>query len=282
MMYALYIASGVGALALYLMMPRPGYNPKMLGALLGALVLGSLWLYLSKFLPDDLGLTRTAFVYYYIFSALAIASAIRVITHTKPVYAALWFVMVVLASSGLCLVLNAEFIALAMVIIYAGAILVTYVFVLMLAAQPPDPNDPTSGHPADRLAFEPIAAIAAGFLLMAVLLSVAFTPMQPNPAAIGQSDRYIIAHTLTDLPADRLIEHIGFELAKTAPPSLVGAQHLDNTQRLGLDLFRGHPLGLELAGVILLVSLVGAVVMSNRRLPTDAAQQDPGHTQRAA
>src|SRR5947207_13973802 len=74
-------------------------------------------------------------VYFWIFSAIAIIGAIRVISHPKPVYSALYFVLTVFASAGLFLLLWAEFMAAALVLIYAGAILVTYVFVIMLAAE---------------------------------------------------------------------------------------------------------------------------------------------------
>src|SRR5688500_6314815 len=73
--------------------------------------------------------------YFWIFSAIAVVAAVRVITHPKPVYSALYFVMTVMASAGLFVLMWAEFMAAALVIIYAGAILVTYVFVIMLASQ---------------------------------------------------------------------------------------------------------------------------------------------------
>lgn len=267
MQYALYIASAIAAVALYMMMPRRGYNPRKIGALLGAMTLGGLWLYLHKHLPTALGLEQAAFGYYYVFSALAIASAVRVITHTKPVYAALWFVMVVLASSGMFLVLEAQFIAFAMVIIYGGAILVTYMFVIMLASQdetPANPNDDSLQY--DRVAYEPLAAIAAGFLLLAVLLNAIFTPHQPNPMAHGQTDTQIINSVLTDRPDARLARHVGVHKAENIPLAMAHPTRLTNTERVGLDLFRSHPLGLELAGVILLVSLVAAVVIARKQI----------------
>ena len=87
---ALYLASVVGAVALFMMMPRRGYTPVRIGFLLGASSLGGLWLYLSQYLPSLTGLPEPALGYYYLFAAIAIASATRVITQTKPVYAALW------------------------------------------------------------------------------------------------------------------------------------------------------------------------------------------------
>lgn len=271
---ALYIASALGAVALYMMMPRRGYSPVRMGAGIGAMSLGGLWLFLSEQLPETSGLPGEAWIYQYIFSGLAIASAVRVVTHRKPVYAALWFVMVVLASSGLLLVLGAEFVAFALVIIYAGAILVTYLFVIMLATQSSEPHDESpsagtmSGEDYDVVSFEPAAAVATGFLLLAVLLSVIFgdTPPKPNTYE-AQTDAQIIQTVLTDRPAQRLQRMIatGQTDDKLSPGFVsAGTDSLDNTERVGLDLFRGHPLGLELAGVILLISLVGAVVIARR------------------
>lgn len=270
MSYALYIATAVGAIALYLMMPRKGVAPVRLGALLGAATLGGLWLYLQKHLPDLLGLPDPAMAYYYLFSFIAIGSAARVITHVRPVYSALWFVMVVLATAGLFLILDAEFMAFAMVIIYGGAILVTYVFVIMLASQSGDPQDDEQAPEYDRLGREPAAAILAGFVLLAVLLGVVFEAPPRNPKAAMASDVTIGATLLMDRPAERLARKAGTPVAGEA-------RQIENIEHVGLDLFQSHPLGLELAGVILLVSLVGAVVIARKRVEagTIAARQAP-------
>ena len=114
-------------------------------------------------------------VYFWIFSAIALVGALRVITHPRPVYSALYFVMTVMASAGLFVLLWAEFMAAALVLIYAGAILVTYVFVIMLAAQASTAVG-TGASPADydTTSREPLAAGTVGFALMAVLLIVIF------------------------------------------------------------------------------------------------------------
>src|SRR3954454_5088946 len=81
------------------------------------------------------GMTRSFWIYFWIFAAIALLGALRVITHTKPVYSALYFVLTVFASAGLFLLVHAEFMAAALILTYAGAILITYVFVIMLAAE---------------------------------------------------------------------------------------------------------------------------------------------------
>lgn len=289
MTYALYIASVAGAAALLLMMPRAGFTPRKLGALLGASTLGGLWLWLARgFAPNEVrGLADNAWAFYYIFSAITIGSAVRVITHTRPVYSALWFIMTVLASSGLFLVLSAEFMAFAMIIIYGGAILVTYVFVIMLAAQAGDATetDAETSPTYDRVAREPFAAVAVGFLLLALLLTVVFdtAKLSPNPAAIGLTDAQLVEGKDAILPG-RINNELAARLEAEKPgmsATLAPTDTVDNVERVGVDLFRSHPLGLELAGVILLVSLVGAVIIARKRVEEPAPPVDAGPARNA-
>lgn len=272
MTWALYIASVVGAVSLYLMMPRQGFNPRAFGALLGAMSLGGLWIWLAATALPNTGLPSGALPYYYIFSALAIGSAVRVITHPRPVYSALWFVLVVLASAGLFLLLTASFMAVAMVIIYGGAILVTYMFVIMLAAQTGDAADQADVADYDRVAREPVAAIAAGFVLLAVLLTVSFTPglTAPQPGTFESQEQALLSDVLVERPAMELTALAGPAAEEAAQAQR--AASVDNVEFIGVDLFRSHPLGIELAGVILLVSLMGAVVIARMRVPEEADQ----------
>ncbi|MCC7409428.1 MAG: NADH-quinone oxidoreductase subunit J [Phycisphaeraceae bacterium] len=272
---AIYLATGLGALAVYMMAPRRGYSPTRLGGLLGVMTLGGVWLALSRELPA-LGSDAGPMAYYYIFSAIAIGSGVRVITHQRPVYSALWFVMLVLASGGLLLVLEAPFIAAAMIIIYAGAILVTYVFVIMLASSAGDATGGDVSPEYERAAREPLAAVAVGFLLLAALLTGAFKMDVPvNPEAAGASDAQIIASELPNRRAARLIEGASAGDAALLAEGMPQARELDNIEKVGLDLFRGHLLGLELAGVLLSVSLVGAVVLARQRVPETPTTHRP-------
>jgi NADH-quinone oxidoreductase subunit J len=258
----------MGAMALVLMMPRRSASKvwPVIGAIIGGAVLGSFWLYLSRQMTLNWGIGRAAMGYYYVFSFIAIASAARVITHTKPVFAALWFVMVVLASAGLFLVLDAEFMAAAMVIIYGGAILVTYVFVIMLAAESGDPEVADDAPEYERIAREPVAAVIMGFFLLAALLSVLLMPMQRNQAMQDEPDSQVIEYELSNRPAKQLIDQLAQDGQVPSAQMQIDAQTLDNVERVGRDLFNSHPLGLELAGVILLISLVGAVVIARKHV----------------
>ncbi len=189
---------------------------------------------------------KAAAIYFWIFSAIAVVGALRVVTHPKPVYSALYFVMTVFASAGLFVLLEAEFMAAALVIIYAGAILVTYVFVIMLASQAT--SDGTVLSPMadyDSHSREPAAAAAIGFALMAVLMFVIF----------NKADRLVDPAGPVQLIAPSDCSGI------PAPIKVTGA-----TQELGMFLFQHQLLQLELAGIILLVSMVGAIIISRRRV----------------
>ncbi|MEO0588489.1 MAG: NADH-quinone oxidoreductase subunit J [Planctomycetota bacterium] len=270
---AIYLAAVAGALGLWFMMPKPRQTHRLLGGLLAAAALGLLWFGTYASLDfADLGLSTTAFVYQYLFSAIAIAAAALVITATKPVHSALWFVMVVLSSAGLFLTLSAEFMAFAMIIIYGGAILVTYMFVIMLAANAGGPNDPGEDEIFDIRARTPGAAVAAGFLLMAVLLTLSFDATRaPNPTAASAPDAVIIEEILPNRTAAAVRSRIDAEIADVDPGTDAVIHQADpgrltNVEKVGLDLFMAHPLGIELAGIILLVSLIGAVVIAKTRV----------------
>jgi NADH-quinone oxidoreductase subunit J len=179
-------------------------------------------------------------VYFWIFSAIAVFGALRVITHPKPVYSALYFVLTVFATAGLFLLLWAEFMAVALIIIYAGAILVTYVFVIMLAAEATSPADARGGGATplaglaehDAISREPIAACAVGFALMGVILYVIF-------------DKYS---------------------AIPGPSAAPDWTTLGKTQTLGAFLFQTQIVSLELAGLILTIAMVGAIMIARKRV----------------
>ncbi|CAN5472261.1 hypothetical protein BH09PLA1_BH09PLA1_27290 [soil metagenome] len=175
-------------------------------------------------------------LYFWLFSAIAILGAIRVITHDRPVYSALYFVLTVFATAGLFMLLWAEFMAAALVLIYAGAILVTYVFVIMLAAEATSqPTDLQGGGVLssvpehDAQSREPVAACAVGFALMGVLLFIIFDKWE------------------------------GYE---TTGKTVTGG----TTRALGEFLFAHHIVSLELAGLILTIAMVGAIMIARKRV----------------
>jgi len=303
--YILYGLCALGAVGVCLALPRRGRSPQIIGALLAALAGAGALVALALKNPADL-----PNIYFYIFSAIALGAALRVITHPRPVYAALYFVLTVIASGGLFLILSAEFMALAMIIVYAGAILITYLFVIMLATQAPKEGEIETLTGYDTQAREPVAATVVGFVLVAVLTSLIFgsihgigpVPTVQQSGVAGVQGVRTIEHPdalLAEMPRRveravrsaeimpeghtfRLLEGGRMEIdphARTVtvvdasgaarqlplPDDLV----VTNTERVGFNLLRDHPGAIEIAGVILLMAMLGAVVLSRKQVQID-------------
>jgi NADH:ubiquinone oxidoreductase subunit 6 (subunit J) len=150
----------LGFLAVYLLLPRVRGYPIAWGeALAGLAVLAGGWLLIER----RLALVET--ILFYSFSAIAIVSGGLMITQRNPVRAALSFALVVLSTCGLFLLQAAPFLMAATIIIYAGAIIVTFLFVIMLAQQ-------SGQDDADHRSREPFLSTVCGFALLGALLAV--------------------------------------------------------------------------------------------------------------
>jgi len=239
----LCVVAGVGTV---LLLPgrREGAIRKVGGAilLLAGLVFAALIFRAAAGESD-----ASASYYFWPFAAVALFSGVRVITHPRPVYSALYFVLTTFASAGLFVLLWAEFMAAALILIYAGAILVTYVFVIMLAQQATTPGaSATAVNEYDVVAREPIVASAVGFALMAVLLFVI-------------TDRAV---QVQKVPEAAAIDPQAAPVLDT--PNLISAG--ESTKAVGSHLFKYHMVNLELAGLILTLATVGAIIIARRRL----------------
>jgi NADH-quinone oxidoreductase subunit J len=235
----------VGGLGTVFLLPGPKQSAKLGGAML---MIAGLLLSLVVFFATAGHVDSDTGPYFWIFSAIAIFGAVRVITHPRPVYSALYFVLTVFASAGLFILMYAEFMAAALVLIYAGAILITYVFVIMLAASAQSPNDrsPLAGlAECDLVSREPFMAACVGFALMGVLLFVIFDK------------------------ADQFSAQIPVPTAASLMPE--ETVH-GSTQSIGQYLFQSQMVNLELAGLILTVAMVGAIVIARRKV-TDIDQR---------
>jgi NADH-quinone oxidoreductase subunit J len=168
-------------------------------------------------------------VHFYLFGLLAIASAIAFVTRKSPVSAALWLVSVMFNLAALYVMMGAHFVGAIQVLVYAGAIMVVFLFVVMLL---------NLGHPDElsdiRGKWGRLAAGGIGLALLAQVMVLArsrFIPMlQPptNPVFGGPPDRGAIG--------------------TVAQP-----------------LFTEHLLAFELTSILLLAAIVGAVAIGRRR-----------------
>ena len=205
--------------------------------------------------------------YFWIFSVLAIAASVRVITHPRPVYSALWFVLTIFASAGLFILLFAEFMAAALVTIYAGAILVTYTFVIMLAS---DAGPERAAVDAEGNAVEVIpdhdaqardrwAAAAGGFLMAGLLL---FATFARAPSELPRQGRLALM-PYAPVMADPSAASLAF--TGSVPPDQASIV-TGSTQRLGVYLMSNQLVALQAAGLVLTVAMIGAIVIARRKV----------------
>lgn len=305
----LYVACAIGALGVVIAMPRKGVSPLIIGGILAAAAVGMVIMGLLLTRPEGAPMPN---LFFHAFAILALGGALRMITHPKPVYSALYFILTIIASSGLYLLLSAEFMAFALIIIYAGAILITYLFVIMLATQAPDEGDEDALSEYDASAREPIAASAAGFVLLALLTTMMFrgTPTLMTRPGLDSSDAILAQlpgkvedallsdlreaelvgetesfarmgdtgslvidmETRTVLIAPLVIEGAAEEYresdreivvpAEMWPEELAGT----NVEGLGLNLLGEHPMTIEIAGIVLLMAMLGATVLARKQV----------------
>src|SRR5438270_11681171 len=151
----------LAAAAVYFLLPRPRGRSVLWGSVCGvaALVLaGFVWF------RSDGAVFPESFLFY-AFSALAVTGGALMITQPNPARAAICFALVVMNVCGLFLLQAAPFLMAAAIIIYAGAIIVTFLFVIMLARQ-------TGLSDADARSREPLLSCVAGFVLLGAILFV--------------------------------------------------------------------------------------------------------------
>jgi len=165
--------------------------------------------------------------FFYFLSAIAIVSALVMITKVNPVHSALALIVTLLACAGLYLMLYAPFMAAVQIVLYAGGILVMFLFVMMLVN----------------------------------IEELYITKMLNKQWIVGLAATVMFA-----------ILVLGGLLrgAKTLPQNIVNFPEQNNVQQIGLLLY-GRQTGyymfpFEIASILLLVAVVGAVVMAKRRV----------------
>ncbi len=168
---------------------------------------------------------------YYLFALTAVASALLFVTRKSPVAAALWLVSTMFSIAGIYILLDAQFVGAVQVLVYAGAIMVVFLFVVMLLNL--GEGDPAAEFRTNRTR---IAAGAVGLALVALVLSVYrggfLGPLVPN-----------------DQPA--AVDAVTGETNVIAP--------------VAQALFTDYLIAFEVTSLLLLASVVGAVALAKRR-----------------
>ena len=228
------------AASLWLLLPRGTESPaaRWLGLLLGAAALAG-FVATGRRL-GGLG-EESVFL---IVSLVAIVSGAATIVTRSPVYSAIWFALALAGVAGVLLVLGAQFLGVATIVVYAGAILVMFLFVLMLA-------QPSGLASYDRVSSEPLLSAVAGAILLG-LLTLSIGRLSSEPAlCCGVPSRSAAVTAAAPVEAGS---------AAVTPDPL--AQ--DQVARLGAELFGRHLLAVEVAGVLLLAALIGAIAVVSR------------------
>ncbi len=275
----LYLAVFValfGATGTYLLLPHShgGTRPRnahAAGAGLGAF---ALLLYALYWTPPG---PWTSGLFFYGFGLGAIVAAVMTVTTRDPTHSALWFAAVVLSTAGLFLLAGAQFLAVGTVIVYAGAIIVTFLFVIMLAQM-------EGRAPYDRAARMPFRATWTCFVL---LLGILWSLFHMAPSATAPTGTTTASDTL---PPTRALILSAKPIDRPAVAAVIGrsvrptAQFYDRNSRvkphvagLGETLYTDHLVTVELAGALLFIALIGALAIATPKAPVRPGQSPAPH-----
>jgi NADH-quinone oxidoreductase subunit J len=180
--------------------------------------------------------------FFYLFSAVLLFASFRVVTARNPVYAALYLVLAFFQAAAVWILLKAEFLAITLVLVYVGAVMVLFLFVVMML----DIN--VDSLRAGFWKHFPLAALVGVVIAleMAAVLMGGFRPAEPNG---------------------------GPATAQAAQAGAVVAQ-VSNTKELGKLLYSQYIFPLEIAAVILLVAIIAAIALTLRERK-DSKHMDP-------
>ena len=167
-------------------------------------------------------------VFFYLFAGLAVMSGVMVISARNPVHAVLFLILAFFNAAGLFVLLGAEFLAMILVIVYVGAVAVLFLFVVMML----DVD---------------FAELRAGFMRNAPLGALIGVIMAVELALVGGA--WLIN------PAAEV---------RAAAPVPAGGSGVTNTEAIGRILYTKYLFFFEMAGIILLVAIVGAIVLTLR------------------
>src|SRR5690349_6496253 len=165
---------------------------------------------------------------FYLFAAILIASAVMVVTARNPVHSVLFLILAFFNASALFLIAGAEFLAMILVIVYVGAVAVLFLFVVMML----DIDFARLREGFQRYA--PVGAIIGGILLLELLLVLAGWRFTGQAATLR----------LAPMPGE-----------------------VTNTAALGRLLYTDYVYLFQAAGLILLVAMIGAIVLTHRARP---------------
>jgi NADH-quinone oxidoreductase subunit J len=164
-------------------------------------------------------------LFFYLFAGICVASAVMVIASRNPVHSVLFLILAFVNASGLFILMGAEFLGMVLVFVYVGAVATLFLFVIMMLDV--DFTELREGF----LEYLPVGLVIGGIFLFELLLTVGFWIINPGTA------KSITAAIPTNV---------------------------SNTEALGLVLYTRYIYYFQLAGMVLLVAMIGAIVLTLR------------------
>ncbi|WP_116597236.1 NADH-quinone oxidoreductase subunit J [Primorskyibacter marinus] len=171
---------------------------------------------------------------FYLFALCTITGGLFTVVSRNPVHSVLWLILAFLSSAGLFVLLGAEFVAMLLVIVYVGAVAVLFLFVVMML----------------DVDFAELRAEMAGYMPLALLFGVIILMQLGMALGVWQTSEAAEGMRAAVMPDGR-----------------------HNTEALGLLLYDRYFLLFQLAGLILLVAMIGAIVLTLRHRK-DVKRQD--------
>ncbi len=169
-----------------------------------------------------------ALIAFYLFAAVTIISALMVVSARHPVHAVLWLILAFFNAAGLFLLMGAEFLAMILVIVYVGAVAVLFLFVVMML------DVDFAALKQGLMRHLPVGLLICGLLLTELLVAAKLWLTSPKA-----------------------------DMARGAKIP----EALTNTDALGRIIYTDYFLVFQLAGIILLVAMIGAIVLTLRHRP---------------
>ncbi|WP_417581400.1 NADH-quinone oxidoreductase subunit J [Pelagibacterium sp.] len=166
--------------------------------------------------------------FFYLFSSVVVASAIMVISSRNPVHSVLFLILAFVNAAGIFMLAGAEFLAMILIVVYVGAVAVLFLFVVMMLDV--DFGELRKG----ILQYAPIGVVVGIILLLELLLVAGSAYLAPDAASSGV------------LPIDGGVE---------------------NTRALGRVLYTNYIYLFQACGLVLLVAMIGAIVLTLRHKP---------------
>jgi NADH-quinone oxidoreductase subunit J len=169
-------------------------------------------------------------IFFYLFAGITVASAVMVVTSRNPVHSVLFLILAFVNAAGLFVLMGAEFLAMILIVVYVGAVAVLFLFVVMMLDV--DFAELRQGF----LNYLPFGALIGGLLLAELLVVLGAWAIGPDVAKAITSP--------IPMPSD-----------------------INNTQAIGLVLYTRYVYFFQAAGVILLVAMIGAIVLTLQHKP---------------